>query len=76
MRKDSPLLSVLIMTLREIEGCHPRYLQDTSPLAAGMVVQEVLREPQHLRQPVHDIHLQLSASWARSLQEGKDFHLH
>lgn len=76
MGKDSPLLSMLIMTLREMEGCHHRYLQDTSPLAAGMVVQEVLREPQHLRQPVHDIHLQLSASWARSLQEGKDFHLH
>lgn len=76
MGTDSPLRSVLITTLCEMECCHHRYLQDASPLAAGMVVQEEVREPQHLRQPVHDVHLQLCAGRAGSLKERKDLHLH
>lgn len=56
----------------EKECCHHRHLQDTSSLAAGMVVEEVLREPQHLRQPVHDAHLQLCAGWTGSLKNGND----
>lgn len=50
-----------------------RHLQDASSLAAGVVVQEVLRESQHFCQPVHDVHLQLRACRTGSLKKGKQF---
>ena len=52
-----------------------RHLQDASPLAARVVVQEVLRESQHFCQPVHDVHLQLRARRTGSLKKGKQLHL-
>ena len=52
-----------------------RHLQDASPLAAGVVVQEVLWESQHFCQPVHDVHLQLRARRTGSLKKGKQLHL-